>query len=143
MFYLVWCEFDRCLKRCIHRVRCMGDLGIPISVFPATTFDSNIILITADEKNLWKNDNTPLLFILYMNDLPLHIHNDIDMFADDSTLHTSGPNIEEIQLSLQTDLNVITTWCTDNKMVINTSKTMLITTHVVPFDVHLTMRLYV
>ena len=57
----------------------------------------------------------PLLFILYMNDLPLHIHNDIDMFADDSILHTSGPNIEEIQLSLQTDLNVITTWCTDNK----------------------------
>ena len=64
------------------------------------------------------------------NDLPLHIHNDIDMFADDSTLHTSGANIEEIQLSLQTDLNVITTWCTDNEMVINTSntKTMLITT---------------
>ena len=72
----------------------------------------------------------PLLFIVYMNDLPLHIHNDIDMFADDSTLHMSGANIEEIQLSLQTDLNVITTWCTDNKMVINTSKTktMLITT---------------
>ena len=36
----------------------------------------------------------PLLFILYTNDLPLHIHNDIDMFADDSTLHTSSPNIE-------------------------------------------------
>ena len=35
----------------------------------------------------------PLLFIVYMNDLPLHIHNDIDMFADDSTLHTSGANI--------------------------------------------------
>ena len=52
----------------------------------------------------------PLLFIVYMNDLPLHIHNDIDMFANDSTLHTSGANIEEIQLSLQTDLNVITTW---------------------------------
>ena len=72
----------------------------------------------------------PLVFILYMNDLPLHIHNDMDMFADDSTVHTSGPNIEEIQLSLQTDFNVITTWCTDNNMVINTSKTntMLITT---------------
>ena len=46
-----------------------------------------------------------------MNDLPLHIHNDIDMFANDFTLHTSGPNIDEIQLSLQTDLNIITTWC--------------------------------
>ena len=65
----------------------------------------------------------PLLFILYMNDLPLHIHNDINTFADDSTLHTTGPNIEEIQLSLQADLNVKTTWCTHNEMVINTSKT--------------------
>ena len=72
----------------------------------------------------------PLLFILCMNDLPLHVHNDIDMFANDSTLHTSGPNIEKIQLSLQTDFNVITTRCTDNTIVINTSKTktMLITT---------------
>ena len=69
----------------------------------------------------------PLLFILY---IPLHIHNAIDLFADDSTLHTSCPNIEKIQLRLQTDLNVITTWYTDNKMVINTSmtNTMLITT---------------
>ena len=53
------------------------------------------------------------------------------MFTDNSTLHTSGPNIEDIQEeSLQTDLNVITTWCTDDKMVINTSKTntMKITT---------------
>ena len=53
----------------------------------------------------------PLFFILYMNELTLHIHNDIDMFANDFTLHTSGPNIDEIQLSLQTDLNIITTWC--------------------------------
>ena len=72
----------------------------------------------------------PLLFDEYMNDLPFHIHNGVDMFANDSTLHTSGPNFEEIRLSLQTDFNVITTWCTDNIMVINTSmtNTMIITT---------------
>ena len=34
------------------------------------------------------------------------------------TLHTSGPNIEEIQPRLQPDLNTITTRCTDNNMVI-------------------------
>ena len=72
----------------------------------------------------------PLLFILYMNDLPLHIDNNIDMFTDDSTLYTSGHNVDEIQHSLQTNLNAVTTWCEDNRMVINTAKTkcMLITT---------------
>ena len=72
----------------------------------------------------------PLLFILYMNDLPLHIDNNIDMFADDSTLYTSGHNVDEIQRSLQNNLNAITTWCEDNRMVLNVAKTkcMLITT---------------
>ena len=72
----------------------------------------------------------PLLFILYMNDLPLHIDNNIDMFADDSTLYTSGHNVDEIQRSLQTNLNAVTTWCEDNRMVLNVAKTkcMLITT---------------
>ena len=83
-----------------------------------------------DNANLWcRSYLTGRTQLTSMNDLPLHIHNHIDMYADDSTLHTSGPNIGEIQLSLQPDLNVITTWCTDNNMVNHTSKanTMLIT----------------
>ena len=60
----------------------------------------------------------PLLFILYMNDLPLHIDNNIDMFADDSTLYTSGHSVDEIQRSLQNNLNAVTTWCEDNRMVL-------------------------
>ena len=65
-----------------------------------------------------------------MNDLPLHIDTNIDMFADDSTLYTSGHNVDEIQHRLQTNLNAVTTWCADNRMVHNTAKTkcMLITT---------------
>jgi hypothetical protein len=36
----------------------------------------------------------PLLFILYINDLPLSISNcNTDMYADDSTIHISGENI--------------------------------------------------
>ena len=70
------------------------------------------------------------IFILYMNDLPLHIDNNIDMFADDSTLYTSGHNVDEIQRSLQNNLNAVTTRCEDNRMVLNVAKTkcMLITT---------------
>ena len=36
----------------------------------------------------------PLLFLLYINDLPLHVNNsNIDIFADDATLHSSSPDI--------------------------------------------------
>ena len=52
-----------------------------------------------------------------MNDLPLHIDNNIYMFANDSTMYTSGHNVDEIQHSLQTNLNAVTTWCEDNRMV--------------------------
>ena len=67
---------------------------------------------------------------LYGHYLPLHIDNNIDMFADDSTLYTSGHNVDEIQRSLQNNLNAVTTWCEDNRMVLNVAKTkcMLITT---------------
>jgi hypothetical protein len=40
----------------------------------------------------------PLLFILYINDLPLSISNsNTDMYADDFTIHISGENISDIQ----------------------------------------------
>jgi len=57
-----------------------------------------------------------LLFILYINDLPLSISNcNTDMYADDSTIHISGENISDIQTKVQEDLNIIELWCKDNK----------------------------
>jgi sarcosine oxidase/L-pipecolate oxidase len=56
-----------------------------------------------------------LLFILYMNDLPLSISNcNTDMYADDSTIHISEKNISAIQTKVQEDLNRIELWCKDN-----------------------------
>jgi hypothetical protein len=50
----------------------------------------------------------PLLFILYINDLPLSISNcNTDMYADDATIHISGKNISDIQTKVQEDLNRI------------------------------------
>jgi hypothetical protein len=72
----------------------------------------------------------PLFFILFMNDMPLHVNNNLDMYADDSTVHASGKTIPQIQQALENDMMHISSWCNENKMVINTSKTkcMLITT---------------
>ena len=75
----------------------------------------------------------PLLFSLHINDLPLHISDEkvlLEMFADDTTLHSENENISKIQNSLQNSLDEVNQWTIDNKMSINPkkSKSMIIST---------------
>jgi hypothetical protein len=66
----------------------------------------------------------PLLFSLYINDLPLHIENcNIDLYADDATLDKDGNNVNEIENVLSVELNNLHNWCSLNQLVINVSKT--------------------
>ena len=54
----------------------------------------------------------PLLFLLYINDLPLSVeHCNIDMFADDTTMHFHCNNISYIEAALNQDLFQIQNWC--------------------------------
>ena len=74
----------------------------------------------------------PLLFLIYINDLPLHVeYSSIDIFADDATLHSSSPDTDIIHDKLTSDLNNIGQWCEENKMKIDEKKTncMLIGTN--------------
>ncbi len=73
----------------------------------------------------------PLLFIVFMNDLPLHVDWSLDMYADDSTLGASGMIIEDLEVKLNSDMAKLNKWCKDIKMAINCDKTkvMLITTY--------------
>ena len=74
----------------------------------------------------------PILFSLFINDMPLHISNEntCEMFTDESTLHFSGKTITEISNILQSSLNDVNEWCVSNNMVLNPAKTetMLIAT---------------
>jgi hypothetical protein len=74
----------------------------------------------------------PLLFCLFINDLPLTLNNPkvlCDLFADDNSLHSSGKNVLEIQQTLQDGLNDVQNWCKHNKMLLNPtkSKSMIMT----------------
>ena len=65
----------------------------------------------------------PVLFLLYVNDLPLEISSETDMYADDTTLHNKGRYIHDIQAKLQLDIDRANNWCIKNNMVINPAKT--------------------
>ena len=74
----------------------------------------------------------PLFFLIYINDLPLHLNKDTqnDLFADDASLHTAHTQIVNIQNTLQDSINKASVWCEQNSMVIHPDKTkcMIITT---------------
>ena len=66
----------------------------------------------------------PILFILYINDINLHIQQSvIDLYADDTTLYASGKTKGDIEHNLQEDLNRIMKWCDSNNMAIHPGKT--------------------
>ena len=68
----------------------------------------------------------PLLFIIFVNDLPNSVcQSTVDIYADDTTLSTSAvvSDLPAIQQRLQDDINNIADWTSNNKMVLNASKT--------------------
>ena len=67
----------------------------------------------------------PLLFIIFINDLPnLVSQSTVDIYADDTTLSTFAvvSNLPALQQRLH-DNNNIADWTSDNKMALNDSKT--------------------
>ena len=64
----------------------------------------------------------PVLFCLFINDLPLVVHHStIKMFADDVKLYCSLTNSDEASL-LQKDLDAVHNWCNANSMFVNENK---------------------
>lgn len=64
----------------------------------------------------------PLLFTLFINDLPSIIkHSKTLMYADDVKIVLSFKNSDQQKL-LQNDINHLTTWCDDNLMELNIKK---------------------
>jgi len=71
----------------------------------------------------------PLLFILFINDLPLVLRDSVsstDLYADDTTLSDIQSTKHELEISLQNALNKLDNWCTYNGMVVNTGKTKIL-----------------
>jgi len=88
---------------------------VPISIFmkwvhAQSEINYNFIIISTRQK---------------MNAMPMGTRtvSNVDMYADDSTTSACGKNIQEIELKLNNDLQGISNWCDENRMVVNTEKT--------------------
>ena len=70
------------------------------------------------------SDLGPLLFFIYINDLPFHISSGrCDMLADDTTIHTSGMDVSSVVATLQLCVSDIVEWTHFNYMSLNPTKT--------------------
>ena len=66
----------------------------------------------------------PLLFIIYITDLPLPIkHSLVDMYADDTSLSFSLNSIFTINEKIYEDLECLKTWLPGNKLSLNVATT--------------------
>ena len=70
----------------------------------------------------------PLLFLLFINDLPLSLKDlpiSVDLYADDATLYSTALDKISLETNIQKALDSVHTWCLENGLLINIDKTKL------------------
>lgn len=69
---------------------------------------------------------SPLLFSIYVSDLPMKITADVYQFADDTTEANTASTIEELVPMLEKNLKETLDYCSENALQLNLQKTQLI-----------------
>ena len=69
----------------------------------------------------------PILFLLYINDLPLiNIQGEFTLFADDATILWHNPDVGLLRDTILSDLPKINEWCSSNFPTLNIKKTNIV-----------------
>ena len=68
----------------------------------------------------------PLLFLLYINDLPNCTANSPKLFADDACLILADPSVQNLKTKITKELQKITNWVNANKLTLNFAKSNII-----------------
>ena len=73
----------------------------------------------------------PLLFLIYINDLPQAVQDStVSLYADDTSLCYQSHDLTQLNKAINSDLKKLDTWLQGNKLSLNVAKThsMLIST---------------
>ena len=65
----------------------------------------------------------PLLFSVYINDMPLHTNFHVNLFADDTVLIMKNKNINQLQQQVNRELGTIDEWMKCFRLSFNYAKT--------------------
>ena len=68
----------------------------------------------------------PLLFLLYVNDMPNATQSTPRLFADDTCICVNHRKLSNLQNLLNTELDALSQWCADNKLTINPTKRLML-----------------
>jgi retron-type reverse transcriptase len=72
----------------------------------------------------------PILFSLYINDLPLNIMGSkIVLFSDDTNILVSDESINNLQYKLNNAMTALQTWFTLNSVLVNVEKMLAVSFH--------------
>ena len=65
----------------------------------------------------------PLLFLIYINDLPQAVqHSSVTMYADDTSLCYQSRDLTQLNEAINSDLKKLETWLQGNKLSLNVAK---------------------
>ena len=65
----------------------------------------------------------PLLFLIFINDLPLCCSNSsVQLYADDTVIYSSQSRLLDAQTALQLDFDALQNWLSSNKLLLNKTK---------------------
>ena len=65
----------------------------------------------------------PVLFLIFINHMPLHLQMDTDMYSDDTIAHAADKKLEVVEPKLQIGTGDFNTCCSDNNMGVHYGKT--------------------
>ena len=112
----------------VHKLKCNAISGNLLNFFENYLKNRfQRVVLNGTESN-WKKLHSgvpqgsvlgPLLFLVYINDLTDNISSHMRLFADDSSIFTSVKDIDLTQEKLVKDLEAVSTWAYQWKMVFN------------------------